>query len=132
MTGHHLYLLAPGASLEGIRRFYCDTLGLAEVQKPESLAHTPVLWFSAGTILLHIGHPEGGIVGDGHTALATPDVSKARARCLAMGYHVDDNVIPMGYDRFYVHDPWGNQFEILPESPPRPNSGEPEVRKEPD
>ena len=118
LTGHHLYLLAPGASLEGIRRFYAETLGLPEVPKPDSLAHTPVLWFSAGTILLHVGHPAEGIVGDGHTALTTPDVAAARARCLAMGYHVDDNVIPMGYDRFYVHDPWGNQFEILPDALP--------------
>lgn len=115
MTGHHLYLLAPGASLADIRRFYVETLGLSEVQKPPSLAHTPVLWFSAGTILLHVGHPEEGIVGDGHMALATPDVSAARARCLEMGCHVDDTVIPMGYDRFYVHDPWSNQFEILPD-----------------
>jgi len=114
VTGHHLYLLAPGASLADIRRFYCDTLGLAEVPKPVSLAQTPVQWFAAGPVLLHIGHPAEGIVGDGHIALTTPDVGMARAKCLEMGYRVDDDVIPMGYDRFYVHDPWGNQFEILP------------------
>ncbi len=115
LTGHHLYLLAPGASLDDIRRFYSGTLGLAEVQKPPSLAHIPVLWFAAGPILLHVGHPAEGIVGDGHTALKTPDVDAARAHCQEMGYTVDDTVIPMGYDRFYVRDPWGNQFEILPD-----------------
>ena len=118
LTGHHLYLLAPGASLDDIRRFYSGTLGLVEVPKPDSLAHTPVLWFAAGPILLHVGHPAEGIVGDGHTALATPDVGAARAHCRASGYFVNDTVIPMGYDRFYVHDPWGNQFEILPDKLP--------------
>ncbi len=94
--------------------FYRDALELTEVQKPDSLAHVPVLWFSAGAIVFHISHPTEGIVGDGHTALATDDVDAARARFLGMGYAVDDDVIPMGYPRFYARDPWGNQFEILP------------------
>ena len=114
MTAHHLYLIAPGASPAEIRRFYGDALGLAEVKRPESLAGTSVLWFTAGPIVLHVGHPAVGAVGDGHTALATESVEAARARFLEMGYDVDDNVIPMGYPRFYARDPWGNQFEILP------------------
>ena len=114
MTAHHLYLVAPGAAPSDLRRFYGDALGLTEIDKPESLAATPVLWFSAGTVVFHIGYPTTGSVGDGHTALATPDVPAARARFLEMGYDVDDNVIPMGYPRFYARDPWGNQFEILP------------------
>lgn len=118
MTGHHLYLLAPAGSPDDIRRFYHDALGLAEIARPASLEHTPVLWFSAGPIVLHVGHPAGGVVGDGHTALATPDVAAARARVLEMGYAVDDGVIPMGYPRFYACDPWGNRFEVLPDRLP--------------
>ncbi|MDQ2798049.1 MAG: VOC family protein [Armatimonadota bacterium] len=113
-TAHHLYLMAPGGSPADIRRFYQDALGLTEVSKPASLAHISVLWFSAGPIVFHVGHPPEGIVGDGHTALTTEDVDAARTRFSDMGYAVDDNVIPMGYPRFYVRDPWGNQFEILP------------------
>jgi catechol 2,3-dioxygenase-like lactoylglutathione lyase family enzyme len=118
VAAHHLYLLAPGASPDDVRRFYRDALGLAEAQKPASLAHISVLWFSAGSIVFHVGHPAEGIVGDGHAALATDDLDAARARFIGMGYAVDDNVIPMGYPRFYVRDPWGNQFEILPEGLP--------------
>ena len=118
MMIHHLYLLAPGASADDIRRFYGQALGLAGAQKPDSLAHVPVLWFQAGPIKVHVGHPEEGVVGDGHTALAVADLDEVRARVSAMGYTVDDNVIPMGYPRFYLRDPWGNQFEILPEGLP--------------
>ncbi|MGI4787468.1 MAG: VOC family protein [Janthinobacterium lividum] len=118
MTGHHLYLLAPGASPAEIRRFYGDALELAEVQKPSSLAANPVLWFQAGAIVLHVGYPAQGTVGDGHTALATPGVEASRARFLEMGYRVNNDVIQMGYDRFYASDPWGNQFEILPDALP--------------
>lgn len=114
MTTHHLYLIAPGASPAEIRRFYADALHLVEVDKPQSLAGASVLWFQAGAIVFHIGYPKTGMVGDGHTALAVDNVAAARARFLDMGYAVDDTVIPMGYPRFYVRDPWGNQFEILP------------------
>ncbi len=118
LTAHHLYLVAPGGAPDDIRRFYGEALGLEAVRKPDSLAHTPVLWFAIGTILLHVGHPDQGIVGDGHTALASPDLGAVRARLSALGYVADDNVIPMGYPRFYVRDPWGNQIEILPEGLP--------------
>ncbi len=114
LTAHHVYLLAPGASRDDVRRFYRDALGLAEVPTPASLAHVSVLWFSAGTVVFHVGFPPEGIVGDGHVALATDDLDIARARVSAMGYAVDDRLIPMGYPRFAVRDPWGNQFEILP------------------
>lgn len=118
IAAHHVYLLAPGASPDDVRRFYRDGLGLAEVQTPPSLAHVSVLWFSAGPVNFHVGHPAEGIVGDGHTALATDDVDAARAHLAGMGYAVEDESIPMGYPRFYVRDPWGNQFEILPEGLP--------------
>lgn len=118
MTAHHLYLIAPGASPADIRRFYAEALGLPEVEKPRSLAGASVLWFKAGAIVLHIGYPLSGTVGDGHTALAVDDVAAARARLLALGLAVNDDVIPMGYPRFYVRDPWNNQFEVLPASLP--------------
>ena len=114
LTAHHIYLLAPGASPDDVRRFYREALGLAETQTPPSLAHVPVLWFSAGTILFHVGFPHEGVIGDGHTALACDDLDAARARCLSLGYAVDERLIPMGYPRFTVYDPWGNAFEILP------------------
>ena len=118
MTAHHLYLLAPGASPAEIRRFYTEALGLPEAERPDSLAQNPVLWFNAGAVVLHVGYPETGVVGGGHTALAAEDVAAARAHVLSLGYLVDDNVIPMGYPRFYVRDPWGNQFEVLPANLP--------------
>lgn len=118
MTAHHIYLMAPGASPDDVRRFYRDALGLAESPKPDSLTHVAVLWFDAGTVKFHVGYPAEGIVGDGHTALATGDLEAVRARLPALGYVVDDTVIPMGYPRFYARDPWGNRFEILPDGLP--------------
>jgi catechol 2,3-dioxygenase-like lactoylglutathione lyase family enzyme len=114
MQTHHLYLVAPGASVDEVRRFYVEGLGLTEFAKPSSLSHVRVIWFEAGSIKFHVGYPEQGTVGDAHTALAADDLNAARQRLAALGYAIDDNVIPMGYPRFYVRDPWNNQFEILP------------------
>ena len=85
MTVHHLYLLAPGASPDQVRRFYGAALGFTEVPKPPSLAGNPVLWFTAGALVFHIGYPPTGEVGGGHTALATDNVAAARSRFLEMG-----------------------------------------------
>ena len=111
---HHLYLVAPGADPDAIRRFYRDGIGLPEREKPQSLLSTPVLWFDGGPIAVHVGYPEAGTVSTGHFALETDDLDAARARLLSLGYAMDDDVIPMGYPRFYVHDPWGNSIELLP------------------
>lgn len=118
MTAHHLYLIAPGASPAEVRQFYGSALGLPEIEKPQSLADNPVLWFDAGAVVFHVGYPAAGTVGDGHTALAVDSVEASRARFLELGLVVDDNVIPMGYPRFYLRDPWGNQFEVLPAALP--------------
>lgn len=114
MQTHHIYLVTPGAQIDEVRRFYVAGLGLTETPKPESLAHIPVIWFNAGPIKFHIGYPEKGTVGDAHTALAADDLDATQQRLESLGYAVDTNLIPMGYPRFYVRDPWGNQFEILP------------------
>ena len=66
LAAHHLYLIAAGASEDDIRRFYGEGLGLTEEVKPASLNHVPVMWFDAGAIKFHIGHPAEGIIGDGH------------------------------------------------------------------
>ena len=118
IAAHHIYLLAPGASADDVRRFYRDGLGLTEVPTPPSLAHVSVLWFSAGAVNFHIGCPNEGTVGDGHSALAVDDVDAARTHLSRLGYGVEAESIPMGYPRFYVRDPWGNRFEILPEGRP--------------
>ncbi len=118
MTAHHIYLMAPSASPDDIRRFYRDALGLTEAAKPDSLAHVAVLWFEAGSVKFHIGYPAEGFAGYGHTALATDDVEAARTHLSGMGYTTEGASIPMGYPRFTVRDPWGNQFEILPATLP--------------
>ena len=114
LAAHHITFLAPGASPDDVLRFYRDGLGLTPALKPPSLAHYPVLWFSAGPILFHVSYPAEGVVGDGHTALAVDDVEAARAHLSSLGYAAEDDTIPMGYSRFFVRDPWGNSFEVLP------------------
>lgn len=123
LTAHHIYLLAPGASPDEVRRFYTQGLGLPECRKPDSLAPVPVLWFEAGAVIVHVGYPAQGTVGGGHTALASQDQEVVRQRLAILGYEINTDVIPMGYARFYVQDPWGNQFEILPAGLPVPSDG---------
>lgn len=127
LTAHHIYLLAPGASPDDVRRFYGQGLSLPECQKPDSLAHVPVLWFDAGAVVVHVGYPAAGVVGGGHMALASDDLASVQQRLTILGYQINTDVIPMGYARFYAHDPWGNQYEILPAGLPAPPASKTET-----
>ncbi len=127
LTAHHIYLLAPGASPDDVRRFYAHGLGLPECRTPDSLAHVPVLWFAAGRVIVHVGYPPDGIVGGGHTAFASDHQSAVQERLAILGYQINTDVLPMGYPRFYAQDPWGNQFEILPARLPGPFVSETET-----
>ncbi|QPP10873.1 glyoxalase [Streptomyces bathyalis] len=110
----HVQLAAPPGSEDALRAYYAGTLGMTEIPKPPVLAARGGCWFSAGSVVLHLGieedfrpalkaHP--GIRVRGLTALA--------ARLTDAGASVlwDDDL--PGHRRFYSHDPAGNRLEFL-------------------
>lgn len=106
------------------RRFYCDALGLREVQKPAALQGRGGCWFrafdgDAVTAELHLGvddpfvparkaHP--GLVCDSLTALES-----AADRIQRHGYEVSwtERDTFDGYVRFHTWDGFGNRLEIM-------------------
>ena len=52
---HHVQITIPkGEETEG-RAFYCDVLGLREIDKPDSLQRRGGFWLQLGDIQIHIG-----------------------------------------------------------------------------
>src|SRR4051794_35073406 len=52
---HHVQLAMPAGAEDDARSFYCDALGLAEVDKPPALAERGGCWFSGDGIEVHLG-----------------------------------------------------------------------------
>lgn len=111
---HHVQVAMPAGREDEARRFYGDLLGFPEIAKPEALATRGGAWFLTGNLQLHLGVDAGfAPATKAHVAYEVDDIGTIRDRLETAGYAmVDDELLP-GFDRFYVHDPFGNRVEIL-------------------
>ena len=103
-------MAAPPGCEAAAREFYGSLLGLAEVEKPESLRGRGGVWFQQ----LHVGVEEDFTPArKAHPALAVQDIDSVASRLTAAGKRVEwDDALP-GIRRFYTSDPWGNRVEVL-------------------
>ncbi len=120
----HIQIAAPPGCEEAARRFYGQTLGLPEIEKPEPLRRRGGCWFRCGSRQVHIGvEPDFRPAKKAHPAFALLHLEPLRAALLANGFEVtDDNRLP-GARRFYTSDPWGNRLEFIEQQPEQAENG---------
>jgi catechol 2,3-dioxygenase-like lactoylglutathione lyase family enzyme len=112
---HHAQLTIPkGAEQEG-KNFYCNVLGLAEIEKPESLKGRGGFWLQVGDKEVHVGTEEGfdRLTTKAHLAYQVEDVSYWRGILDDNGIKILDSVPIPNYERFEFRDPFGNRVEII-------------------
>jgi glyoxalase superfamily protein len=109
-TLDHVQVAAPPGCEGAAREFYGGLIGLAEVDKPESLRGRGGVWFEQ----LHVGVEEDfAPARKAHPALKVEHIDSLAARLAAAGKRVEwDEALP-GIRRFYTSDPWGNRLELL-------------------
>jgi catechol 2,3-dioxygenase-like lactoylglutathione lyase family enzyme len=110
----HVQIASPVGSEEKARDFYQDKLGFMEVEKPETLKQNGGVWFSAGTVHIHIGVEKSFTPAKkAHPAIRVRnlDTLKGHLRKVGIDFQVD-NRLP-GTKRFYLFDPFGNRIEFL-------------------
>lgn len=114
-TAHHLNLtLPPGQEGRG-RAFYCDLLGLKELEKPDALKHRGGFWLDAGVVQLHfsIDPADYRSHNRAHISFVTVDLTTCREKLRAAGCKIDDALEIPGFKRFYTRDPFGNRLEFM-------------------
>jgi catechol 2,3-dioxygenase-like lactoylglutathione lyase family enzyme len=117
---HHAQIMVPVGAEAQARAFYCQLLGLPEIEKPAALAARGGFWLQVGEEQLHVGVDRAG-VDDGaaraarreHVAYEVDDLDRWRARLSAAGVAVRDGEAIPGYRRFELRDPFGNRIELL-------------------
>jgi catechol 2,3-dioxygenase-like lactoylglutathione lyase family enzyme len=112
---HHIQITISQGDEAAARAFYCDTLGLPEVEKPDSLKGRGGFWVQAGEKQLHIGVEEGADRArtKAHVAYQVDDLAAWRGRLAAVGVAALESVPIPGFDRFECRDPFGNRLEFI-------------------
>ena len=112
---HHVQLTIPRGAEEQARQFYCQTLGLPEVEKPASLAGRGGLWLQAGAHQVHVGVEDGvdRLSTKAHVAYEVVGLAGWKAELATLGIEVLDGIPIPGYHRFEFRDPFGNRVEFL-------------------
>jgi catechol 2,3-dioxygenase-like lactoylglutathione lyase family enzyme len=112
---HHAQITIPIGAEEQARQFYCELLGLPEIDKPETLAGRGGFWVQLGDTEMHIG-VENGVdraATKAHLAYEVSDVGHWRERLRANGIVILDSIPIPGYERFECRDPFGNRVEFI-------------------
>ncbi len=84
---HHAQVTIPKGAEAQARAFYCDLLGLSEIEKPDSLKGRGGFWVQVGSQQLHVG-TEDGIdrnATKAHLAYQVSDLDGWRTKLIAAG-----------------------------------------------
>ncbi len=111
---HHVQLAIPADGEEAGRKFWGETLGMAEMLKPPELAARGGCWFDGGGIEVHLGvEPDFSPSHKAHPGILVTGLHDLAAQLEAAGTTVTWDALMPGYDRFYANDPFGNRLEFL-------------------
>ena len=112
---HHAQITVPRGAEAQARQFYCDLLGLTELQKPAALAGRGGFWLQVGDSQVHVGTEDGvdRTASKAHVAYQVTDLAGWRLRLRTRGIAILDGVPIPGYERFEIRDPFGNRLEFI-------------------
>jgi catechol 2,3-dioxygenase-like lactoylglutathione lyase family enzyme len=110
----HVQVAMPTGGEDRASAFYAGVLGMTEIAKPDNLAARGGVWFACGDAALHLGvEPDFHPARKAHPALLVDDLPAAVDACERAGFATSRDEPLAGYDRAYVHDPFGNRIELM-------------------
>ncbi|MFM2483481.1 VOC family protein [Celerinatantimonas yamalensis] len=116
ITGiNHVQVTIPFGTEEDARYFYCDVLGLTEIEKPNVLKKNGGIWLQLGSLQVHLGCENNDHRADSkaHIAYNVSDLDMFRAKFDKLGVKIYENTQIEGFKRFDIRDPFGNRIELM-------------------
>lgn len=112
---HHVQITIPIGTEEEGKDFYCNVLGLREIEKPESLKGRGGFWLKAGDSEIHVGVEDGVDRNEtkAHLAYQVEDLTYWRETLEQRGTEIHESISIPGYRRFEIRDPFGNRVELI-------------------
>lgn len=114
---HHAQITIPRGTEEEGKHFYCNVLGLKEIEKPVSLRGRGGFWLQVGDKEVHVGTEDGfdRLTTKAHLAYQVEDVTYWRRVLMENNVDILDSVPIPNFERFEFRDPFGNRVEIIGE-----------------
>jgi catechol 2,3-dioxygenase-like lactoylglutathione lyase family enzyme len=111
----HVQLTIPKGMEDAARAFYCGTLGMTELEKPDALKGRGGFWLQLPGVQVHIGTEDGveRLRTKAHPAFAVEDLEAVRHVLERAGLTLEDGIPIPGMRRFECRDPFGNRLEFL-------------------
>ncbi len=112
---HHVQVTIPRGAEEQGRRFYCQLLGLPEIEKPAVIEDRGGFWLQVGNRQIHVGVEDGAerTATKAHIAYQVTDLAVMRKRLEENGVVIQEDVPLPGLKRFQIRDPFGNKIEFI-------------------
>jgi catechol 2,3-dioxygenase-like lactoylglutathione lyase family enzyme len=112
---HHAQITVPKGAEAEARRFYCEVLGLPEIEKPASLKERGGFWLQVGDREVHVGTEDevDRYQTKAHLAYRVENLAAWREHLESHGITVKDSIPIPGFDRFEFRDPFGNRIELI-------------------
>ena len=112
---HHVQITVPSGAEDEARQFYCEFLGLREVEKPEALKPRGGFWLQIGSQQVHVG-TEDSVQRQqtkAHIAYQVESIHDWRDKLQQQGVDTPQSIPIPGYERFEFRDPFGNRVEMI-------------------
>jgi catechol 2,3-dioxygenase-like lactoylglutathione lyase family enzyme len=110
----HVLLAMPTGRESEARQFYQELLGIPEAAKPVDLAARGGCWFEDGELKVHLGVEKNfAPARKAHPAFLVEDLTALTATLVKAGVPISHDEPLQGYDRIFVHDPFGNRIELM-------------------
>lgn len=115
---HHVQITIPKGMETEAKKFYCNVLGLPEIEKPESLQGRGGFWLKVGDKEIHVGTEEDfdRTKTKAHVAYQVKDITYWRRVLEENGVEIIESIPIPNYERFEFRDPFGNRVEMLQET----------------
>ncbi|WP_312094323.1 VOC family protein [Niallia sp.] len=112
---HHVQITIPKGLEQQAKEFYCEVLGLTEIEKPVSLQGRGGFWLSLGNLDIHVGTEDGFDRNStkAHLAYQVESMSNWKNKLSKLGVKIADSIPIEGFERFEFRDPFGNRVEII-------------------
>lgn len=112
---HHAQITIPHDAEAQARAFYCDLLGLQEIDKPDSLGGRGGFWLQVGDQQVHVG-TEADVDRHrtkAHLAYQVDDIAAWEGILRGAGVEIAESIPIEGFARFEFRDPFGNRVEFI-------------------